>query len=172
MSIEEFIHLLRTNCQQNTFFHFTATQNVRSIREHGLLTMAEIRNRGTEHIAGGNELSQNLDVRRGMDRFVHLCFRKQHGMAHQAVKEGRIPQLAWLRILPEIANTPGVMVALNNAVMNDVRVMPLDAAINEMDLEVLYTRTDWADAAIQERLRRAERYELLIPNGIPPAYIR
>jgi hypothetical protein len=172
MPIENFILLVRANCQQRTFFHFTANENVASIREHGLLSMAELRQRRLRHVAGGNALSQELDARTGMDRYVHLCFRKKHGMAHQAIEERRVSELAWFSILPEVVKTPGTMVTLDNAVARDVQAIPISHALAHMDLDVLYTRTDWADAAIQDRLRRAERYELLIPTRIPPAYIQ
>jgi hypothetical protein len=41
-----------------------------------------------------------------------------------------------------------------------------------IDYEVLYTRTDWRDPVIQQRLAQAERCEILVPRFIPLELIR
>jgi hypothetical protein len=41
-----------------------------------------------------------------------------------------------------------------------------------IDYEVLYTRTDWRDSAIQQRLAQSERCEILVPGFIPLDLIR
>ncbi len=41
-----------------------------------------------------------------------------------------------------------------------------------IDHEVLYTRTDWRDPAIQQRLSQAEKCEILVPGFIPLELIR
>jgi hypothetical protein len=172
MAVEQFVNMVRASCQQSTFFHFTDASNVDSIRANGLLSMREIRKRQLVHTPGGNQLSQDLDIHHGMDAYVHLCFRRQHGMAHRATQDGRISDLRWLDISPDVLSISGILVTLDNAVKNDTPAIPLEEAINRIDVEVLYTRTDWHDADIQARMKRVERYELLIPNGVPPAYIR
>ncbi|MNY52372.1 hypothetical protein D3C86_1880380 [compost metagenome] len=62
---------------------------------------------------------------------------------------------------------PGVKVALGVANANDAEILPLDEAVDRLDLEVLYSRTNWADPAINTRLRAAEKFEVLIPNAVP-----
>ncbi|WP_445193817.1 DarT ssDNA thymidine ADP-ribosyltransferase family protein [Sphingomonas sp. Tas61C01] len=171
MVVNDFLNLVKRSRQQNTFFHFTATENMSSIRQHGLLSMKELRRRGIDHTAGGNQLSHDLDRHHGMDAYVHLCFRKQHGMAHQAQQEGRLANLKWLKIAPEVLSIPGVLVTLDNAVKNDTPAIPLLEAIDRIDSEVLYTHTKWKDPEIQARLKAAERYELLIPDHLPTTYI-
>ena len=44
-------------------------------------------------------------------------------------------------------------------------------ALDGLDLEIIYDRTDWRTCANQERLRAAEKFELLIPTSIPLEYI-
>jgi hypothetical protein len=41
-----------------------------------------------------------------------------------------------------------------------------------IDFEVLYARTTWTDPEIQQRLRAAEKYEILVPRAIPLDLIR
>ena len=47
-----------------------------------------------------------------------------------------------------------------------------DGAATLIDFTVLYTRTDWSDPAIQERLKAAEKCEVLVPELIPLSHIR
>jgi len=65
-----------------------------------------------------------------------------------------------------------VLITLDNAVKNNTPAMKLADAIDLMDTDILYTRMNWNDSEVLSRLKRVERYELLIPNMIPPAYIR
>jgi hypothetical protein len=60
----------------------------------------------------------------------------------------------------EVANKTGVV------------PRPIAAAEQMIDYEVLYTPTDWHDPAIMERLKRAEKCEVLVPHQIPLNYIR
>ena len=48
----------------------------------------------------------------------------------------------------------------------------MEEAKQLIDFEVLFTRTNWRDAAIQLRLQQAEKSEILVPDHIPLAFIR
>ena len=41
-----------------------------------------------------------------------------------------------------------------------------------IDFEVLYSRTNWSDYQVQQRLQAAEKYEILVPRVIPLELIR
>ena len=156
------------------FFHFTDERNLDSIRTHGLLSLRELRRSGIAIAApGGNYLSWKLDEDLGMDAFVHLCLRRNHPMARAATQDGRITTLRYLKICPKVALLPGVEATLDVANKTGVRRYPVSEAVQnaDFDKEVLYTQTDWNDPQIQDRLQRAERYELLVPNHIPIEYI-
>lgn len=67
-----------------------------------------------------------------------------------------------VRFAPDIANKTGVShYSIEEALEQDL-----------IDFEVLYTWTDWSDPEIQQRLRRAERFEVLVPHRIPLELIR
>lgn len=55
---------------------------------------------------------------------------------------------------------------------NDVEIIPLPEAIDQLDFEVLYTRTNWFDPEIQDRLRKVEKYEILVPDCVPRKLIK
>ena len=88
----------------NGLFHFTDRRNLPAIREHGgLFALAELKRREiTIPAPGGNDWSHEEDVRRGLDEYVHLCFRWTHPMEYVARSEGRISDSVYLNVHPEV----------------------------------------------------------------------
>lgn len=170
MNLEQLVAAI--NSRGAYVYHFTDTRNLHSIREHGLLSMAEIRRRGLPVVPGGNQWSMDADVKSGMDEYVHLCFFKDHPMVYYAQKEDRIETVRYLRIDPGIMLESGVLIA--DQVSNKKGVAPLPAAqmIKKIDWKVIYDRTDWKDPAIQARLKIAKVCELLVPQRVAPGLIR
>ena len=121
---------------------------------------------------GGNEWSMDADRHSGMDAYVCLCFKTDHPMEYCAINEGRIEDITYLRIDPGVIKLHGAMITGDVSNKNGVLPEPASQMLDEIDLEVLYSRTKWKDPVIQERLRAAEKYELLIPNLVPLAYIK
>jgi hypothetical protein len=153
------------------FFHFTDTRNLPSIRESGLLSMKSIRANQVVVAPGGNSWSLDADRRTGMDDFVHLCFFNEHPMEFLALKDGRIQESRFLRISPEVLLAGGVLITDMVSNRADANPKPAEEMIDKLDLEVIYTRTDWKDPKIQMRLRAARRCEILVPKSIPLKFI-
>jgi hypothetical protein len=55
---------------------------------------------------------------------------------------------------------------------NNIKFHTMDQARTLIDYDVLYTRTNWSDSLIQQRLQAAEKYEILVPGAIPLELIR
>jgi hypothetical protein len=155
-------------------FHFTDRRNLPLIRElGGLYPLAELSKRGIKIPApGGNEWSRDADALKGMGQYVHLCFRGNHPMEYLARKEGRIADSIFLEIHPSVLQFPGVMLTPDVSNKASVEAIPIAEAATIIDYPVLYTRTDWTDPVIQERLKAAEKCEVLVPTFIPLELIR
>tara|TARA_R100000365_G_C2714846_1_gene49121 strand:+ start:135 stop:659 length:525 start_codon:yes stop_codon:yes gene_type:complete len=170
MTLDELVGWLAKN--NIGFYHFTSASNLPAIRTHGLLSMRELRRLNIETVPGGNEISLAADLGCGMDNYVHLCLRKGHPMAFKATQEQRILDLRWLKVIPTVLLLPGVQVT--DQVSNKNGVVPgspLDL-LPKADWQVLYTRTDWNDPVIKERLATAEKWEVLVPKQVAADYIR
>jgi len=168
--IEKFISILE---QKNwTFYHFTDGRNLTSIKEHGLLSMAEINRRKIDVVTGGNEWSLEADRIKGMNVYVHLCFFAEHPMEYKAKKEGRIENSRFLRINPSILRVQGALISKDVSNKANASYGDPEDFIEQVDLDVIYTRTDWKDKAIQERLKMARKCEILIPDHISVEFIR
>ncbi|KUL93397.1 hypothetical protein DK26_24080 [Bosea sp. WAO] len=173
MTVDELVRHIAASPQHQHLYHFTDEANFAGINAHGILSKSQLRAKGLwpPTATGGNELSQRLDLERGIDPYVSLCMTRNHGMKFLAQQAGRLPKPHYLGINPAVLATPGVRVALGVANANDVLILPIAEAIAHMDIEVLYSRTDWTDAAIQTRLRAAEKFEVLVPTLVPRAMI-
>ena len=156
------------------FYHFTDERNLPSIRASGgLLSLAELRRRSIDVTApGGNDWSHEADEHFGLDDYVHLCLLNEHPMEYRARQEGRVERTRFLEIEPDILLVAGVRLSPGVANKSDVPILTLEDAVEQMDFEVIYERTNWRDPAIQERRRAAKKYEILIPGSIPLAKIR
>lgn len=155
------------------FYHFTDTRNLAAIRQHGLLSTRLQAERGIKATApGGNDWSRTADKRKGMDAYVHLCFFREHPMEWLARQDGRIIESVFLKIAPEVLLMSGVLIVDKVSNRQDAQPNNAERMISELDLKVIYTRTDWKDPQIQERLQTARKYEILIPNRIPCEFIR
>jgi hypothetical protein len=155
-------------------YHFTDRRNLELIRQlGGLYPLAELRRKGMRVPApGGNEWSWDANGTKGLDEYVHLCFRPTHPMEFVARREGRIVDSIFLNVHPEVLQWDGVLFTADVSNKRGVQAYPIHEAAEMIDYEVLYTRTDWKDANIRQRLLQAEKCEVLVPRLIPLEMIR
>jgi hypothetical protein len=164
MNPQEFLDRFSPPC----FFHFTDSRNIDSIRKHGLLSLAEIHRRSIEVVAfGGNSWSHQEDKRRGLDKYVHLCFKNEHPMEYVArVEQKRIKDSWFIPIAKEILFIEGIKFSSQIANKSGSRLLTIEEACEEMDFQVIYQRNNWNDPEIQKRFSVAKKYELLVPSSI------
>ena len=84
----------------------------------------------------------------------------------------RIGETIFLQIHPDVLKFEGVKFSDGVSNKSDVQIHPIEEAKKLIDFEVLFTRTEWRDSAIQNRLQQAEKCKILIPNHIPLEFIR
>jgi len=157
-----------------SLFHFTDRRNLRTIRKlGGLYPLATLRAMNVDIPApGGNQWSHDADEMKGMDKYVHLCFRPTHPMEFRAREEGRIVDSIFLAVHPDILLWDGVRFSPDVSNKSGVQHYAVLEALDQIDYEVLYTRTDWREASVQQRLQQAEKCEVLVPRVIPLEMIR
>jgi hypothetical protein len=173
MDLDSFLKMMAKSNLHRNLYHFTDTRNIESIREIGLVAMAEARRRKIEIIApGGNEWSQDADLMSDMDEYVHLCLTDDHPMAYRAQEKGHVLEVAYLKIDPEVMRLEGVLMSDGVANKSDVEHLPLEDMLPKLDYEVLYKNTNWSDPEIKERRKIAKKFEILVPKSILPKYIR
>jgi hypothetical protein len=156
------------------FYHFCDRRNLPLIQElGGLYSLEKLEEMGVDVPApGGNDWSRDADRRKGLHRYVHLCFRNNHPMEYQARQEGRIVDSIFLQIHPDVLKAEGIQYTADVSNKRGVQLHPLEDALEVIDFEVLYTRTDWKNREVKQRLDQAEKCEILVPDHIPLELIR
>ena len=173
MTVDEFEKVLAAGHIYKSLFHFTDRANVPSIAKHGILSKEQAAGSGVAiAVPGGNEWSNDADVHKGLEDYVNLCFTRSHPMCHVAHMDGRIPDPQYLPISADVLRIEGVRITLGVANKAETELLKVEDGLEQLDKEVLYTRTDWDDLDIQERLQRAEKCEILIPKLVPLALIK
>ena len=61
----------------------------------------------------------------------------------------------------------GVKITIGVANKSATELLEVEDGLEQLDKEVLYTRTDWDDPDIQARLQLAEKCEILVPKIVP-----
>ena len=64
----------------------------------------------------------------------------------------------------------GVMYSHGVSNKSGMMIRPIQEAIDQIDFEVICTRTDWRDPAVKARLDHAEKCEVLVPEHLPLKY--
>lgn len=156
-------------------YHFTDKSNIPMIRQlGGLFSTALLKEMGHAFCAGGDEDSLALDVRCGMDKFVHLCFVIGHPMAFRVKERKPEADLIYLQIDRAILHQPGIMFATGVGYANNAETVALAEAVarNLIDFNALYAWTDWREPGAHAKRHAAELCEILVPNYIATAFIR
>jgi hypothetical protein len=174
MDLERFVaKIVSLSTHHKRFYHFTDRKNLPLIREHGLLSTSELKARDLykDVTTGGDANSLESDRQKGTDQFVCLCFTDNHPMEYVARTGDRKLNPVYLEIDPEVIKIEGVMITSAASNQTGVERMAAAAGLDELDLPVIYTWTDWKDSKIMDRLRLARKYEILVPTNVPIRYI-
>lgn len=151
-----------------SIWHFTDLSNLESIQKYGVLSLRNIINSKIDVACyGANELSHNLDISKGLDQFVHLSLIPEHPMQYVKRKNGEIPNPVWLEIDASVLFKNKSI--FSNQVANKTGAK-LYGDINDLaeyiDLDVLWSRTDWRNPQIQQRRKEAKYGEIMIQDKI------
>lgn len=136
---EEIIRILRNNGIQ-CFYHFTARENLSSIRQlGGLFSWYSMEQRGKViPCPGGGGLSRQLDQSRGLEDYVRLSFTRNHPMMYVAWNEGRIANPVVLKINIDVAALKGTKYSNKNAT---IRREPVNIGDSISDLKQIHFQT-------------------------------
>lgn len=89
-------------------------------------------------------------------------------MEYQARSHGHIGQTRFLRISCEVLRLEGVLGSAAVANKSGVEVLPLETALDQIDIEILFGgKVDFSNPELRNRYNEAKKAEILVPNGIP-----
>lgn len=156
-------------------YHFTDVSNIAFIKKYGgLYSYKQLQSKEENNSIkyGGNDWSHQADNIASVDDYVHLCFLRNHPMEYMCRVEGRISETVWLEISIEILKKTGVCFTNDISNKTDVCLLSNKQALINLDYEAIYSFLDFRIEGNQKRKSDAEKYEILIPQHIPLAYIK
>lgn len=165
------IKVLQNNGIQ-CFYHFTARENLSSIRQlGGLFSWYSMEQRGKGiPCPGGGNLSRQLDQSRGLEDYVRLSFTKNHPMMYVAKNEGRIANPVVLEISIDVATLKGTKYSNKNAT---IRREPVNIGETISDLRQIHFQTvrQINHFNLDDEEKSFYQAEVLVKTFIPIDYI-
>lgn len=151
-------------------YHFTDRDNLESIISHGgLYSWADCEEKGIRiRKPGGGDLSRQLDMRDGLQRYVRLGFTDDHPMKYVAMNDGRISNPVVLEIDLEPVLWHNTLYADRNATKTGAKVGGSQSDLRAIRFDVLRSR--YFD--LDDDDRKYYQAEVLVKNFIPLKYIR
>lgn len=165
---EDFKSVLTAN-KIHTLYHFTDRANLKSIRKHGALYSWHycVTNNIDIPVPGGNQLSRDLDTRKGLQDYVRVSFTRSHPMMF--VQPIRNRNNVILEIDTEIIFWNRTQYADKNATRNDVNVGSSLHDFMQLRFDLFKLPNHFG---LSDFDRPFFQGEVLIPTKIPAKYIR
>lgn len=152
-----------------TLYHFTDRSNLKSIKKHkGLYSWHHCATNGISiPVPGGNQLSRDLDTRKGLQDFVRVSFTRSHPMMF--VQPIRNRNNVILEIDPEVIFWNETQYANKNATRNDVNVGSTIDDFKQLKFELFKLPNHFS---LSDTDRPYFQGEVLVKSFIPIKYIR
>jgi len=162
MSIQETLE----NFGITSIYHFTDEANLKTIEKYGLQSLKNILTQSipVKHF-GAEELSHSLDIRRGLDEYVHLSFITDHPMYHVAKSRGNIINPIWIEINASILYDDSTYFCDKVANQNGSNIFKIDDLLNNIDFEILLNNRHLSSDEWQKR-KNVRKAEIMALNSI------
>lgn len=150
-----------------SIYHFTDSANLDTIDQYGIQSLKNIIDKSipVKHF-GAEELSHNLDKRKGLDSYVHLSFIKDHPMYYVAKRRGNLIDPVWIELDISILYENSTLFCDKVANANGASLFGIDKVLQRVDFDKLLFERDFD---IRKEARKAE---ILVHNSIPTKFIK
>lgn len=165
---KDFSHVLEEN-KITSLYHFTDRSNLKSIKQYGALFSWHhcITNNISIPVPGGNQLSRDLDTRKGLQDFVRASFTRNHPMMYVYPIRNRDNIILELDV--EIIYWKGTRFANMNATRNNVNVGDTFDDFNQLRFDLFKYPNHFR---LSEVDRPYYQGEILVPTKIPLKFIK
>ena len=145
----------------HSVWHFTDKNNLKSIEKYGIQSLYSIITNGIEVSRfGADDMSHNLDLRYGLDKYVHLAFIDDHPMYHVAKGRGSIITPVWIEL--DLA-----LIFENTTIFSDqvanasyAQRFDINSVEKMIDFDMMHT------AYNTQSRRQARKAEIMVSNEI------
>lgn len=156
--------------------YITPIENIGSVLRHGILSHNQAKKFNTKSVALEEVQKRRQPKRvpggRPLHNYANLYFHARNPMMFK--RKDLHMELCIVRINPKILDTPGVIVTDMNAAKDFARFMDVDQGLKTLDADMVFAE-DWrhpGDPSLYYRHRGIKCAEVLVPDKVPPTYIR
>lgn len=135
-------------------YHFTDKANIETIEQYGLQSLKNIFSLNIPvKYYGAEELSHRLDHNKGLDKYVHLSFIKDHPMYHVAKSRGNIKNPVWIELDSSILYKDSTLFCNKVANQNDANLFRITSVLKYIDFNTMLFEKDFN---MRKEARKAE----------------
>lgn len=147
-------------------YHFTDAANLNTIEKYGLQSLKNILSKNIDvKYFGAEELSHNLDQRKGLDKYVHLSFIKDHPMYYVAKNRGNLQRPVWIELDASILYENTTLFCDGVANQSNAYIFKINNVFKYIDFKMLTLEGYLSRDRWQER-KEARKAELMVLNSI------
>lgn len=152
-------------------YHFTDRENLDSIiRNGGLFSWGDcVEKRIAVSRPGGSDASHQIDRGYGLQKYVRVCFTKEHPMMYVAMKDGRISNPVVLEIDLDVIYGKDTQYADRNAAKTGMNVGGTLDDFKKIHFQAVKARKHFD---LPEEEQMFFQAEVLVKNFIPLEYIK
>lgn len=168
--------MAKTKLNIRSLFYITHCDNLPSIIQRGILSHAQVEANGLspKPVYDKNIVLRRRDRRtpdgRSLWEFANLYFQPRNPMLYRVVQEAGIRNVVVIGVDPKVMEIPGCFVSDGNAAHSLSNIWPLAEGLQHLAaLRKIWDKEWWREADGSKRQIMAE---LLVPDGIPPAYLQ
>ncbi len=142
-----------------SLYHFTDKENLTSIEKYGLQSLSNIikLNIDVKHF-GAEELSHKLDKTKGLDKYVHISFIKDHPMYYISKSRGNLKNPVWIEFDASILYEKTTLFCDTVANSTNADIFRIDKILDKINLEILTNNKflSGEEFNIRKNVRKAE----------------
>jgi len=142
-------------------YHFTDKSNLDNIERYGIQSLFNLIQKNIKSQYGANELSHVLDRQKGLDKYVHLSFVKDHPMYHSAKKRGNLIVPVWIELDISVLFDKNTILSDKVANSNDAKIFKIDNILKYIDIKNLFNYYDFWSGY------ETRKAEIMVNNYIP-----
>lgn len=152
-------------------YHFTDFENIKSIIDNnGIYSWKSCKNNGiTIQRAGGSILSHSLDIKKGIEDFVHLSFTPQHPMLYDTIDDGRIKNPILLIIDIDVIYLQETIFSDRNATDNRAKISSNIIEFENINFDLIANNKYFE---LDENDQHYFQAEVMVKEFIPLKYIK
>lgn len=156
--------------------HVTERKNLAGILEcKNILSLQNLKKNDIKPAFMTDEISRNLDHRKGFDEYVHLAFDESYPMFSAKLYYLQLNDPAIIKIDPKIItdHEKDILLSDTNSSASLAKTGSINELLSSLDFQIIYFPKDQiTNTKIYQNLKKKKQSEILVKEKIPLEYVK